>query len=102
MILWKIFKDKARSLATTISCMIPPPPPQTFPITCLCEGRSCLQCCEDPMSFLIRPDDSLGYKELLHDCFVVVNDDAPFFEFYTDRRWTQKRSGSALKIPSLS
>ncbi|XVE68450.1 hypothetical protein DITRI_Ditri09bG0069600 [Diplodiscus trichospermus] len=90
-ILWKIFKDKARSLATTITCIIPPPRPQPFPITCRCRGRSCLQCCEDRMSFLIRPEDPLDYKRLLDDCYVVVNDDAPFLEFYPDRHWSQKQ-----------
>ncbi|XP_021296858.1 telomerase reverse transcriptase isoform X2 [Herrania umbratica] len=90
-ILWRIFNEKARNLATTITCIIPPPPSQPFPITCRCQGRSCLQCCEDPISFLLRPDDPLDYKKLLHDCFVVVNDDAPFLEFNPDRHWSQKQ-----------
>ncbi|EOY19545.1 Telomerase reverse transcriptase, putative isoform 1 [Theobroma cacao] len=90
-ILWRIFNEKARSLATTITCIIPPPPSQPFPIPCRCEGRSCLQCCEDPISFLLRPDDPLDYKKLLHDCFVVVNDDAPFLEFNPGRHWSQKQ-----------
>ncbi|XWS08227.1 hypothetical protein CRYUN_Cryun41cG0061600 [Craigia yunnanensis] len=89
-ILWKIFKDKARSIATAISFIIPPLP-ECFPATCRCEGRSCIQCCEDAMSFLIRPDDPLDYKKLLDDCFVVVNENAPFFEFYPDQRWSQKQ-----------
>ncbi|XVF00146.1 hypothetical protein REPUB_Repub03eG0260000 [Reevesia pubescens] len=102
-ILWKIFKDKARSLATTISCIIPPLPPQSFPFTCHCKGRSCLQCCEDTMSFLLRLDDPVDYKNLLHDCFVVVNDNAPFLEFYPDRHWSQKQlTRSSLTVELLT
>ncbi|KAK8629754.1 hypothetical protein V6N13_078583 [Hibiscus sabdariffa] len=88
IVLWKLYKDKARSLATTIICIIHRPPP---PFTCTrCKGHSCLRCCEDPMSFLLRPHDPLDYINLLNDCFVVVNDDAPFLNFYPDQRWSQK------------
>ncbi|XVF82511.1 hypothetical protein PTKIN_Ptkin16aG0055000 [Pterospermum kingtungense] len=87
-ILWKIFKGKARSLATTITCIIPPHP---SPITCGCKGRSCIQCCGDPMSFLIRPGDPWDYNKLLHDCFVVINDNAPFLDFSPDCHWSQKQ-----------
>ncbi|KAK5834845.1 hypothetical protein PVK06_010524 [Gossypium arboreum] len=89
MVLWQIFKNDARNLAKTIAFIIPRPSP---PFTCgRCEGRSCLRCCEDPMSFLIRPDDPLDYVNLLNDCFVVVNEDAPFIDFYPDKRWTQEK-----------
>ncbi|KAK8483642.1 hypothetical protein V6N13_062624 [Hibiscus sabdariffa] len=88
IVLWKLYKDKARSLATTIICIIHRPPP---PFTCTrCKGHSCLRCCEDPMAFLLRPHDPLDYINLLNYCFVVVNDDAPFLNFYPDQRWSQK------------
>ncbi|OMP10292.1 reverse transcriptase [Corchorus olitorius] len=93
-ILWTIYKDKARSLATTITSLIPrlpPPSLKPFSVACRCHGRSCLQCCEDPMSFLLRPDDPLHYKKLLNNCFVVVDDNAPFLEYYPDRHWSQKQ-----------
>ncbi|KAB2085690.1 hypothetical protein ES319_A05G416000v1 [Gossypium barbadense] len=99
MVLWQIFKNDARNLAKTIAFIIPRPSP---PFTCgRCEGRFCLRCCEDPMSFLIRPDDPLDYVNLLNDCFVVVNEDAPFIDFYPDKRWTQEKHTNSSHIVEL-
>lgn len=89
-ILQEIFNGKARSLATTITSIIPILP-HPSPTTCGCKARSCIQCCENPMSFLIRPDDPWDYNKLLHNCFVVVNDNAPFLDFSPDCHWSQKQ-----------
>ncbi|KAE8707332.1 Alpha chain of nascent polypeptide associated complex [Hibiscus syriacus] len=89
IVLRKMYRDNVRSLATTITSIIYRPP---RPFTCtLCEGISCLRCCEDPMAFLLRPDDPLDYISLLNDCFVVVNDDAPYLDFHPDQLWDQKK-----------
>ncbi|GFY92246.1 hypothetical protein Acr_08g0006420 [Actinidia rufa] len=86
-VLWRIFHNRARTLADTIIYLIPQSPAEE----CRCKGRRCLGCSGDgAMSFLLRPEDPPDYRKLLTQCFVVVSDDAsPLSVFYPDRRWSQ-------------
>ncbi|XP_054813299.1 telomerase reverse transcriptase [Prosopis cineraria] len=87
-VLWRLFRNRARSLAETIVSLLPPPPPS--PKDCLCKGLHCLGCSTDPSSFLLRPDDPSDYRKLLTHCFVVVSDNAPSFSlFIPHSRWSQ-------------
>lgn len=94
LVLWRLFRDRARTLATTITSLIPPHSPLPPP-SCHCKGRLCLNCCgtaENAMSFLLQPRDPSDYRKLLNHCFVVVNDDAPPFfttEFRPRSNWPQ-------------
>ncbi|KAI3515964.1 hypothetical protein L1887_14871 [Cichorium endivia] len=77
-VLWKLFQNRARTLAETILSLIP----QQSSATVQCRGkcsRHCLHCCcdGDRMSFLLREDDPSDYRKLLSQCFVVVSDNAP-------------------------
>ncbi|XP_047976343.1 telomerase reverse transcriptase-like isoform X1 [Salvia hispanica] len=73
-ILWRLFGNRARTLADTILALIPPPLP-----ACRSKRCRCLYCCsrDKAMSFLVRSRDSLDYRKLLTETFVVVSDDAP-------------------------
>ncbi|XP_024989026.1 telomerase reverse transcriptase [Cynara cardunculus var. scolymus] len=74
-VLWKVFRNRARTLAETILSLIPPPSSAT--VQCLCKGSGhCLRCCcdGDRMSFLFRENDPSDYRKLLNQCFVVVSD----------------------------
>ncbi|KAJ4710390.1 Telomerase reverse transcriptase [Melia azedarach] len=85
-VLWRLFRNRARSLAHTIMSLITQSPPSK----CRCKG--CLVCVstENDMSFLIQPDDPSDYRNLLHQCFVVVNDNAPpLSDLSLDNRWPQ-------------
>ncbi|XP_021655586.2 telomerase reverse transcriptase [Hevea brasiliensis] len=94
LVLWRLFRDRARTLATTITSLIPPhsPPP---PPSCHCKGRLCLNCCgtsENVMSFLLQSRDPPDYRKLLNHCFIVVTDNAPPFaatEFRPCNNWPQ-------------
>ncbi|XP_057948417.1 telomerase reverse transcriptase isoform X2 [Malania oleifera] len=72
--LWRLFRNRARTLAETILLMIPP----STSAECDCAGRRCL-CCSgsDALFFLLRPDDPSDYRKLLTQCFVVVSLNAP-------------------------
>ncbi|GMQ09700.1 hypothetical protein CsSME_00052977 [Camellia sinensis var. sinensis] len=87
-VLWRLFHNRARTLADTVISLIPPSPP---PAECRCEGRRCLGCSgQGYMSFLLRPDDPSEYRKLLTHCFVVVSDNAPpLSTFRPDCRWSQ-------------
>ncbi|KAG6437909.1 hypothetical protein SASPL_102840 [Salvia splendens] len=73
-ILWRLFGNRARTLADTIQALIPPPLP-----ACRSKRCRCLYCCsrDKAISFLVRSRDSLDYRKLLTESFVVVSDDAP-------------------------
>ncbi|KAF5736435.1 telomerase reverse transcriptase-like [Tripterygium wilfordii] len=87
-VLWRLFNDRARTLAETIISMVPHPPPS--PQSCLCKGRGCLQCCQDAMSFLLKPGDHPEYRRILNRCFIVINRNAPpTGPFYPQSRWPQ-------------
>ncbi|KAF5956036.1 hypothetical protein HYC85_008892 [Camellia sinensis] len=87
-VLWRLFHNRARTLADTVISLIPPSPP---PAECRCKGRRCLGCSgQGYMSFLLRPDDPSEYRKLLTHCFVVVSDNAPpLSTFRPDCRWSQ-------------
>ncbi|KAI3445020.1 hypothetical protein Pfo_001685 [Paulownia fortunei] len=77
-VLWRLFRDRARTLADTILALIPPSP--ATEAECRCKGRRCLSCCGDEaMSFL-----------LLTGCFVVVSENAPPLSVFDPTcRWSQ-------------
>ncbi|KAI4323398.1 hypothetical protein L6164_023010 [Bauhinia variegata] len=74
-VLWRLFRDRACTMADTILSLIPSP--SSSAVKCRCDGLQCLGCSTDPMSFLLRPDDPHDYRKLLTQCFVVVSDNAP-------------------------
>ncbi|RYQ95799.1 hypothetical protein Ahy_B08g091158 isoform B [Arachis hypogaea] len=74
-VLWRMFRNRARTLCDTIISLLPPP--LASPDLCRCNGRRCLGCAADAMSFLLRPDDPSDYRKLLTKCFVVVAGNAP-------------------------
>lgn len=74
-VLWRVFRNRARTLSDTILSLLPPPAPS--PELCRCKGRRCLCCSGHRSSFLIRPDDPSDYRRLLTKCFVVVAENAP-------------------------
>ncbi|XP_071931682.1 telomerase reverse transcriptase-like isoform X2 [Coffea arabica] len=88
-VLWRLFHNKARTLADTILSLLPSPP--TPVANCLCKGRRCLGCIGDEaMSYLLRPKDPADYRKLLTQCFVVVPENAPTFSgFDPHNRWSQ-------------
>ncbi|KAL7603250.1 hypothetical protein Lser_V15G15665 [Lactuca serriola] len=90
-VLWKLFQNRAHTLAETILSFIPPSSSAT--VQCRCkDSRHCLRCCcdGDRMSFLIREDDPSDYSKLLNQCFVVVSDNAPSLPpFDPHSRWSQ-------------
>ncbi len=95
-VLWRLFRDRARSLACTIVSLLPPPPS-----LCLCcTGSQCLGCSgAEAMSFLMRDDDPLDYLKLLNQCFVVVSDNAPPLSLsYSHSRWPQPQVCIFLSI----
>ncbi|XP_076902584.1 LOW QUALITY PROTEIN: telomerase reverse transcriptase-like [Bidens hawaiensis] len=92
-VLWKLFKNRAATLAQTILSLLPPQTQTTTGTTqCYCKRSSsssiqdyyyyyyyyCLHCCQgDRMPFLLREDDPPDYRNLLHHCFLVLPDNAP-------------------------
>ncbi|XP_019465214.1 PREDICTED: telomerase reverse transcriptase isoform X2 [Lupinus angustifolius] len=80
-VLWRLFRNRARTLSHTIQSILPPPPPS--PELCRCRGRCCLRCTADRSSFLIRSDDSSDYRRLLNKCFIVVARNAPSLAIFS-------------------
>ncbi|MED6133771.1 hypothetical protein PIB30_031322 [Stylosanthes scabra] len=74
-VLWRMFRNRARTLFDTVISLLPPPP--ASPDLCLCKGHRCLGCAPDPKSFLLRSGDPSDYRKLLTKCFVVVAGNAP-------------------------
>ncbi|XP_027190642.1 telomerase reverse transcriptase isoform X3 [Cicer arietinum] len=79
-VLWRLFRNKARTLTDTILSLLPSPSPS--PDLCHCKGRSCLGCSSDARSFLVRPNDPSDYHKLLKNCYVVVSENAPPIRFF--------------------
>ncbi|KAI5410408.1 hypothetical protein KIW84_055785 [Lathyrus oleraceus] len=79
-VLWRLFRNRARTLSQTILSLLPPPPPS--PDLCHCKGHRCLGCCSDARSFLLRPNDPPDYRKLLANCYVVVSENAPLIRFF--------------------
>lgn len=88
-VLWRLYRNRARTLADTILSLLPSPPPA--PVDCRCRGRRCLGCSRDnAFSFLVRSEDGTDYRRLLDHCFVFVPDSAPPFSgFDPHNRWSQ-------------
>ncbi|KAK6933776.1 Telomerase ribonucleoprotein complex - RNA-binding domain [Dillenia turbinata] len=87
-VIWRLYGDRARSLAETIISLIPP----SSKGKCCCRGsQKCLACSDDAMSYLLRRDDPSSYSKLLRQCFVVVSQNAPPFPSSYHRRshWSQ-------------
>ncbi|KAJ4972194.1 hypothetical protein NE237_005293 [Protea cynaroides] len=89
-VLWRLYGNRACTLADTIVSLLPLPPPS--PADCWCKGCGCLGCSGDgAMSFLLRSDDPPDYHKLLNRCFVVMPDDQLQRRraFYPECRWSQ-------------
>lgn len=88
-VLWRLFGNRARTLASAIVALLPYPPPS--PAECPCKGLRCLGCSgSDAMSFLLRPEDPDDYLKLLNRCFIVVPDDEPALSYFHPHcRWSQ-------------
>lgn len=97
VVLWRLFRDRARTLAHTILSLLPPPRPEA---ECRCKGRRCLGCSGvDAASFLLRRNDPHDYKRLLHSCFVVIDLNAPpLLDFYPDCHWSQEQVLTGIYI----
>ncbi|XP_020233652.1 telomerase reverse transcriptase [Cajanus cajan] len=76
-VLWRLYRDRARTLSDAITSLLPPPP-----VLCRCNGRRCLGCAADANSFLLRPGDPSDYRKLLAKCYVVVSENAPSVPFF--------------------
>lgn len=89
-VLWRLYRNRARTLAETILSLLHSPPP-VGPVDCRCGGWRCLGCCGDnAFSFLVRSDDGTDYRRLLNHSFVVVPDNSPPFSgFDHHNRWSQ-------------
>ncbi|CAM8958194.1 unnamed protein product [Rhodiola kirilowii] len=87
-VLWRLFRDRARTLTDTILSLIPMNHSRSI---CRCNHDSfCLACCENRYAFLIRPGDPKAYRRLMSHCFVVVPDAAPRMEGWVPtRRFSQ-------------
>ncbi|CAM8949179.1 unnamed protein product [Rhodiola kirilowii] len=87
-VLWRLFRDRARTLSDTILSLVPPNHSRSI---CRCNhDSSCLACCENRYAFLIRPGDPKAYRRLMSHCFVVVPDAAPRMEAWVPtRRFSQ-------------
>lgn len=85
-VLWRLFSRRARTLADTITSLLPPP-------DCLCHKRRCLRCSgATPEGFLLRPDDPCHYRQLLTQCYVVISEKAsPVSDFSNESRWSQRQ-----------
>lgn len=80
-ILGRIFGDRAQPLLRKIISLLTPP--QAVSECCKwCSDNRCLNCSvasgeAEAVSFLLRTEDPLDYRNLLSDCFIVVEEDAP-------------------------
>ncbi|XP_022935603.1 telomerase reverse transcriptase isoform X1 [Cucurbita moschata] len=82
-VLWRLFRHRARTLAETITSLLPP-------ADCRCERRRCLHCSgAAPEGFLLRPGDPRAYRDLLTQCYVVVSEKAsPRSDFSNESHWS--------------
>ncbi|GLT60389.1 hypothetical protein SLA2020_331570 [Shorea laevis] len=84
-VLWRLFGARARTLSATITSLVP----SLRPSICPCKGSSCIQCCRDATSFLLRGGDPKDYGKLINCAYLVVNDGAPPLQFDPSGRWPQ-------------
>ncbi|KAJ4835833.1 hypothetical protein Tsubulata_033038 [Turnera subulata] len=72
-VLWRLFRDRARTLPDTVTSLIRPHSPDAASL------------------LLLRPQDPADYVYLLRHCFVVVNHDAPPpTSSFPRNRWSQR------------
>ncbi|XP_050262152.1 telomerase reverse transcriptase-like isoform X1 [Quercus robur] len=90
-VLWRLFRHRARTLASTIVSLVSPPPPSSC--SCSRTGSQCLSCSgSEAMSFLVRKEDPQEYVKLLNKCFVVASENAPpLSPFQSHSRWPQSQ-----------
>lgn len=88
-ILWRSFGERAKNLKDSIIDLITPRSIQ--PEKCRCRGQGCLGCSGDKASFLLRPDDPIHYRKLLHRCFVVLHEQAPPPPRFSPTSWGSQR-----------
>uniref|UniRef100_M4CWJ1 Telomerase reverse transcriptase n=1 Tax=Brassica campestris TaxID=3711 RepID=M4CWJ1_BRACM len=88
-ILWRSFGERAKNLKDSIIDLITPRSIQ--PEKCRCRGQGCLGCSGDKASFLLRPDDPIHYRKLLHRCFVVLREQAPPPPRFSPTSWGSQR-----------
>ncbi|CAH2072568.1 unnamed protein product [Thlaspi arvense] len=88
-ILWRLFENRARNLKDAIVDLITGREIQ--PEQCRCRGQGCLGCSRDKPSFLLRPDDPIHYRKLLHRCSVVTHEQTPpLLDFRPTSWWSQR------------
>ena len=92
-VLWRLFRHRARTLASTIVSLVPPLPPSSCSCSRSRTGSQCLSCSgSEAMSFLVRKEDPQEYVKLLNKCFVVVSENAPpLSRFQSHSRWPQSQ-----------
>ncbi|KAG7555537.1 Telomerase ribonucleoprotein complex - RNA-binding domain [Arabidopsis suecica] len=88
-ILWRLFGNRARNLNDAIVDLISRRNIQ--PEKCRCRGQGCLGCSSDKPAFLLRSDDPIHYRKLLHRCFVVLQEQTPpLLDFSSTSWWSQR------------
>ncbi|XP_024011662.1 telomerase reverse transcriptase isoform X2 [Eutrema salsugineum] len=88
-ILWRLFGNRANYLKDAIVDLISDL--NILPEQCRCRGQGCLGCSRDKPSFLLRPDDPIHYRQLLHRCFVVTHEQTPpLLDFSPTSCWSQR------------
>lgn len=82
-VLWRLYRDRARSLSHTVTYL--------FTQTQLPPSNSNTSGAEDDMSFLLKHNDPTDYRNLLNNCYIVINDNArPLPSHFSLRnRWSQ-------------
>ncbi|KAH9771490.1 Telomerase reverse transcriptase [Citrus sinensis] len=82
-VLWRLYRDRARSLSHAVTYL--------FTQTQLPPSNSNTSGAEDDMSFLLKHNDPSDYRNLLNNCYIVINDNArPLPSHFSLRnRWSQ-------------
>ncbi|KAG2273755.1 hypothetical protein Bca52824_056310 [Brassica carinata] len=88
-ILWRFFGKRAKNLKDSIVDLVTRRSIQ--PGQCRCQGQGCLGCSRDKSSFLLRPDDPIHYRRLLHGCFVVLPEQTPPLPSFSPTSWWSQR-----------
>ncbi|KAG2273754.1 hypothetical protein Bca52824_056309 [Brassica carinata] len=88
-ILWRSFGERAKNLKDSIIDLVTRRSIQ--PGQCRCQGQGCLGCSCDKPSFLLRPDDPIHYRKLLHRCFVVLHEQTPPPPRFSPTSWGSQR-----------
>ncbi|KAH9771488.1 Telomerase reverse transcriptase [Citrus sinensis] len=91
-VLWRLYRDRARSLSHAVTYL--------FTQTQLPPSNSNTSGAEDDMSFLLKHNDPSDYRNLLNNCYIVINDNArPLPSHFSLRnRWSQHQVGDDLMV----